>query len=622
MPLAYAASSGRAASASAPASDFATALAIAALVIMCLAVLAAVTIGLHRRAGRAAADVGRLEALVDVLDEGIVVCSGMQIVAVNKSLCRMLEVSVEQMHDSMLSTFVRDADAIYRLLSTDDVRMEVTLHSATGAKIIAEVTARNFHYGGAQHRLLEMRDVHEQHETQERVSFLAHHDSLTKLPNREVLRSRLEDALARAKATGERCAAIWIDLDRFKEANDVHGHVTGDAVLRAVTDKLQYELPAGTLIVRIGGDEFVVLCENITDPREARLTGQQLRRLLNRPFTVGNVTLTVGASVGLAVFPDDASSSDELLRNADLALNQAKSEGRARCRHFTEALGKDRLRRAALSEQLPAAIANGEIQAFFQPLVSATSLRATGFEALARWFHPEFGSVPPNEFIRVAEETSQIVAVTDTIMRQALAAASHWPPDTRVSVNVSPLQINSDLVDQVRALIQSTGFDPRRLELEVTEDVLINDFEQAASMFARLRGLGVQVAMDDFGSGYTSLGNLRRLNFERIKIDRIFTNDLPNHRRTAAIVRSIFVLARELDLHVTVEGVETAEQFAFLRHEGCSEVQGFLFSPPKPLAHWTDPVSFQFPPIVAAVEAPLAPDNLIEIKRHLSKRKS
>jgi EAL domain-containing protein (putative c-di-GMP-specific phosphodiesterase class I) len=217
-----------------------------------------------------------------------------------------------------------------------------------------------------------------------------------------------------------------------------------------------------------------------------------------------------------------------------------------------------------------------------------------GFETLGRWFHPEFGAIPPPEFVKLAEENGLINPLTQLIMRKAIDAAKQWPDDVRVSVNVSPVQINSELVDQVRDIIKQSGLDPKRLELEVTEDVLIKDFDQTASMFSRLRALGIQVAMDDFGAGFTSMANLRRLNFDRLKIDRIFTMELPNHRRAAAIVRSMFVLAHELDLEVTVEGVETYEQYAFLREEGNCELQGFLFSQPKPASAWVDPSALLF----------------------------
>lgn len=576
-----------------------------------------------RRASQAEEDVHRLEALLNMLDEGVAVCSGMQVVTANVSLCRMIEADPRADSDMMLSAFIPDADTINTILSASSAQIETQIQSLTGNAIDVEISARTIPHGGGQHRVIEIRDVRDRRATQDRVSFLAHHDSLTGLPNREHLQSRLAEVMERCRTTNQRCAVIWLDLDSFKKMNDVHGHAMGDAVLCHVADKLQYELPAGTLVARLGGDEFVVLCDDILDPNEARLTGQQLRRLLNRPLDIDGLQVNVGASIGVAVFPDDATSVEELLKNADLALYQAKAGGRGRCRHYTEALGRERQRHLVLSEHLRYAIRDGDIQAFFQPLVRATDFRVIGFEALGRWFHPEFGAVPPNEFVRMAEESGLISQLTDVIATQAIAALKHWPADVRVTVNVSPVQINAQLVDQIRALVASTGIDPHRLELEVTEDVLIKDFEQTATMFARLRSIGVQMAMDDFGAGFTSLGNLRRLNFDRIKIDRIFTADLPKHRRSAAIVRSILVLARELNLDVTVEGVETAEQFAFLCGEGCREIQGYLFSPPKPISNWTDPASLQFKPIVPAEEKIVGgKPALIKFGAHAAKRAS
>jgi diguanylate cyclase (GGDEF)-like protein len=455
------------------------------------------------------------------------------------------------------------------------------------------------------------------------VSFLAHHDPLTSLPNRELMRARLAEAVERASTAGTRCAVLWIDLDHFKDINDIHGHVVGDQILRIVADKLKFEMPADTLISRLGGDEFIVLCQDIHDAEEARLIGQQLRRLLNRPIEVAEKSLTAGASIGVAVYPDDAANAEDLLKNADLALYHAKAEGRGRCRHFTEQLGNERQRRMVLSGQLRAAIENGDIQAYFQPLVRARDMRVVGFETLGRWFHPEFGPIPPPEFVKIAEENGLITPLTDVIMRKAIEAARQWPNDVRVSVNVSPVQINSDLVDQVRGIIKQSGLDPHRLELEVTEDVLIKDFDQTASMFSRLRALGIQVAMDDFGAGFTSMGNLRRLNFDRLKIDRIFTMDLPNHRRSSAIVRSMFVLARELDLEVTVEGVETYEQYAFLREQGNAELQGYLFSQPKPASAFADPASLQFAtPMPRKMESVAASTGAIPISARQAKRAS
>ncbi|MBV8836372.1 MAG: EAL domain-containing protein [Alphaproteobacteria bacterium] len=570
---------------------------IAGGAIIALVALAAAAFGIivvTRRMRQASGEARRLTALLDVLDEGVAVCSGMQAVAVNSSLCRLIGIAPSDAQHLMISSFLADADVIDRLLGEGELRLDTELTNRAGATIAVEVAARTIPHGEGTARLLEFRDVGERKHTQARVSFLAHHDALTTLPNREMLRARLAEAVERASVEGKSVAAIWIDLDRFKDIHDVHGHVVGDQILKVTADKLKFEMPADTLIARLGGDEFIVMCEDIADAAEARLIGQQLRRLLNRPMEVGEKSLTVGASIGVAIFPDDAANAEDLLKNADLALYHAKAEGRGRCRHYTEALGKDRQRRMVLSGQLRGAIEKGEVQAYFQPLLRARDMHVVGFETLGRWFHPEFGAIPPPEFVKLAEENGLINPLTELIMRKAIDAAKQWPEDVRVSVNVSPVQISSELVDRVRDILKETAFDPKRLELEVTEDVLIKDFEQTASMFSRLRSFGVQVAMDDFGAGFTSLANLRRLNFDRLKIDRIFTMELPNHRRAAAIVRSMFVLARELDLAVTVEGVETYEQYAFLRDEGHCELQGFLFSPPKPVTTWADPASLVF----------------------------
>jgi diguanylate cyclase (GGDEF)-like protein/PAS domain S-box-containing protein len=564
-------------------------IAAAVLGMVGLGGLGSAAIVLYRRAKRAVQEVHRLESLFDVLDEGIVVCSGMQVVTVNTSLCRLLGSDAGALQGAMISSLLGDSDAINRLLAPVDVHLETELKAADGTAIPVEITARTIPYSGMPRRLMEIRDIRERKAAQQHISFLAHYDPLTSLPNREMLTARVTESIERARTNGQRCALIWIDLDQFKEINDDHGHVAGDRILNAVADTLRFELPADVMISRFGGDEFVVFYDQIGDATEVRLIGQQLRRLLNRSIALDERSIAVGASIGVAVFPDDATNTDDLLKNADLALHYAKAEGRARCRLFGDDIGRERQRRTALSEQLKAAIENGEIQAFFQPLVRTLDGTVAGFEALGRWFHPEFGAVPPGEFVKLAEETGLIGNLTDAILRQAIEAAQGWPDSVRVSVNVSPVQLNSELVDRVRDLITHYQFDPHRLELEVTEDVLIKDFAQAASMFGRLRALGIQVAMDDFGSGYTSMGNLRRLNFDRIKIDRIFTVDLPHHRRSAAIVRAMFVLARQLELDVTVEGVETEEQFAFLCAEGCAEVQGFLFSPPKPASAFADP---------------------------------
>ncbi|QJP15227.1 EAL domain-containing protein [Starkeya sp. ORNL1] len=559
-----------------------------AFAMLGVAVLAVAYLHARARAATAMAEARHARLAIEALPNGIILCRGLQIVEFNSAFRTIAGIDREAGGDLLVTRLLADRGAIDRLLSGDEVKLETELVRPDGALHRVAIAARPFDVGGGSGHLLVVDDIHDREDADHRISFLAHHDALTRLPNREVLRARLDAAIARCDETGSLCAVLWIDLDHFKEVNDLKGHTVGDRLLCYVADKLRFEVPSDGLVARVGGDEFVVLCENIADASEVKLIAQQLRRRLNRPFLFEEQLVPVGASIGVAVYPRDAASAEELLHNADLALYRAKAEGRGRSRHFSSALGEEIARRSNLAQQIDGAITDGQIETWFQPVVDARTGTISAFEALARWPHPDYGMVGPLEFIRIAEETGAIPALTDLVIRNSIKAAANWPQHVRVAVNVSPSQINSELVDQVRTLIQASGFDPRRLELEVTEDVLIKDFDQASSMFARLRALGVTVAMDDFGAGYTSISNLRQLNFDRIKIDRIFTSDLPNHRRSVAIVRGIVGLARHLDLRVTVEGVETAEQVAFLRGLGCDELQGFLFSRPLPAAEFAD----------------------------------
>lgn len=535
-----------------------------------------------RRASIAAGKVKQLEKLLDVLDESIVVCRGLQITLANQSLSRLLMADPELIEGQLISELIDDQDAVDRLMLGEPVLLETEIRQPGGEPIAVEIASRSIEQYGAAHRLLEIRDIRERKASQERIRFLAHHDALTKLANREVLKRRLETAIANAKGAKGNCAVVWIDLDNFKDINDTLGHSAGDELLCNVADMLVAEMPPDFTVTRFGGDEFVIVCDGIPDALEARLIGQQLRRLLNEPIEFYGRRLNVGASLGISVYPDDGKTADELLVNADLALYEAKANGRGRYQHFTQRLSDEQNRKRALADCLAKAIETSEIKPFFQPTVRALDGRLEGFEVLCRWHHPEFGNVPPQEFVKIAEEQGQVPFLTDVILRSAIETARDWPEDMRFAVNVSPPQINSALIDQVRLILRENEFDPKRLEIEVTEDALIRDFARTSSMFSRLRSLGIQIAMDDFGTGYTSINNLRKLNFDRIKIDKVLTMDIPDHRRANAIVRSMIVLARELDIQMTVEGIETEEQFEFFRGMDFIALQGFLFSPPLP----------------------------------------
>jgi diguanylate cyclase (GGDEF)-like protein len=535
-----------------------------------------------RHSSVAAGRANQLQALLDVLDECVVVSSGLQIVAANESLSRLLETDKQTAENYLLSDFIRDRKALNKLVADETLCIETEVRTASGNMVAVEIAAHTTHDGSARQRIFEIRDIRERKAAQAKVEFLASHDPLTRLPNRETMHTCLKQAIADAKETGKCCALVWIDLDHFKEINDTLGHAMGDKCLCAVADKLVSDLAADYLVSRIGGDEFIVVCPSIPDALEARLVGQQIRRLLNQSFLFAGRDVNVGASIGVAVYPDNAGSAEELLKNADIALYRAKDNGRGIYQHFTQALSDEMARRNALSKRLPEAMKNGEIMAFFQPTVRAIDCNLTGFEALARWRHPDYGFIPPEEFVRIAEEQGLITELTDLIFRATIQTAKEWPEHIRFSVNVTPPQINSQLIDQVRELTREYDFNPKQLEIEVTEDALIQDFENTSNMFSRLRMLGIQIAMDDFGTGYTSIANLRRLNFDRIKIDKVLTTDLPGHRRAAGIVKSMLVLARELGIAVTAEGIETEAQLEFLREYDFVTVQGYLFSRPLP----------------------------------------
>ncbi len=527
-------------------------------------------------------------ALIDILEESIVVCSGLEVLMANRAFHDLLGYEPGTIPGTMITAYLPDVEAIERLIGESSAEFETELTDRSMQPVAVFARARSIDHQGSPARLLEIRDVRLERAARDRISFLAHHDSLTKLPNRGVLTVKLEEAIAKSAARGSRCGIAWIDLDRFKLINDVFGHATGDKLLCALAERVRFEMPADAVIGRMGGDEFMVLLDEIDDPSEARLLGQQLRRLLNKTIDVDGLKLDCGASIGTAVYPDDGASAEELMRNADLALYAAKAEGRGRCRHFIPSLAEGLNRRLALVNDLRDAIEQRHIRAFFQPAIRSSDYEIVGFEALARWQHPELGHISPPEFVRIAEENGLAPSLAELMISTAIDAAMTWPEHVRIAVNISPVQLNREFVEMVRSTLRARNFDPGRLEIEVTEDALIHDFEQATLVFSRLREFGVQVAMDDFGAGFTTLGNLKRLNFDRVKLDRSIVQDVAGHRRGAAIVRSLFVLARELGIGLTVEGVETAAELDHLRAEGDCEIQGYFFSKPQPREYWDD----------------------------------
>ncbi|MBL8588028.1 MAG: EAL domain-containing protein [Methylobacteriaceae bacterium] len=423
-------------------------------------------------------------------------------------------------------------------------------------------------------------DVTAINEARARIAHMAHHDALTNLPNRALFRHEAEQALAEPDAC---VAVLTLDLDHFKEVNDSCGHPVGDQLLIRTADRLSACLQPGEFVARLGGDEFAVITRGPQAAQRAEGLAAEIIATLAEPFDIDGHHLVIGASVGVAVGPADGRDPDELLKASDIALYRAKSEGRAGCRFFEPGMDARMRERRQLEADLRLALVNGELEMHYQPLISLASNRVTAVEALMRWTHPTRGPVSPGEFIPLAEQIGLIGQLGAWALRQACADAASWPDHVRVAVNVSAAQLRADtlLVDVVAALAQS-GLPARRLEIEITESVLLVDTAATLEKLQRLRSLGVHVAMDDFGTGYSSLSYLRRFPFDRIKIDQYFVRDLVSHEESAAIVRAIIGLGRSLRMDVTAEGVETEEQLALLRAEGCTDVQGWLFSKARP----------------------------------------
>ena len=456
-----------------------------------------------------------------------------------------------------------------------------TAHNGTRL-VVAKKTVIRDDNGKPQYLLTVVDDVTDRRRADQRIAYLAHVDSLTDLPNRATFVEHLDATLDQASKTGEPFAILCLDLDRFKEANDVYGHLIGDGLLREAAHRLQ-KAAAGTFLARVGGDEFTLIVTNGPQPAAAEALARRLLAAFNDDFEVDGHRMQVGLSIGGAVYPSDGADAKTLLANADAALYQAKAEARGAVRFFEPELGVRLRERRELQNDLRAAIDHGDLFLHYQPQKKIESNETIGFEALARWQCPKRGMVSPDLFIRIAEDSNLIIPLGEWILREACREAASWPRRLKIAVNISPVQFHhGDLPRLVHSILLETGLAPDRLELEITEGVLIDDFSRAVSILHKLKSLGVQIALDDFGSGYSSLSYLHAFPFGKIKIDRAFVGDLEHNHHSMAIVRAIITLGHSLDVPILAEGVETEAQRAFLVQEGCDEVQGYLTG--RPLA--------------------------------------
>jgi diguanylate cyclase (GGDEF)-like protein/PAS domain S-box-containing protein len=444
-------------------------------------------------------------------------------------------------------------------------------------------------------------DVTARKQSEARIARLAHYDALTGLPNRVFFREQLDQALKRVRR-GEKLAVLFLDLDKFKEVNDTLGHQGGDELLKTVSGRLQSCVRETDIVARLGGDEFAIVQTDVPDATAVIDLAERIHGVLRQFCELAGNRFSMDASIGVAMAPQDGTEADQLLKNADLAMYGAKADGRATYRFFEPNMDAAMKARRALEFDLRQAIMCGEFELHYQPLVNIRDKRIAGCEALMRWRHPKRGMVPPSEFIPVAEDAGIVNQLGEWALRTACTEAVHWRDDIIVTVNVSSVQFKNDsLVQLVMDALSESGLPSRRLELEITESVLLHDNETTMRVLHQLKKLGVRISMDDFGTGYSSLNYLRRFPFDKVKIDRSFIEHIAGDASSLAIVQAVISIAKSRDIATTAEGVETQEQLELLRALGCTEMQGFLFSKPKPAAELIRMLSDQSQPLARSV---------------------
>jgi diguanylate cyclase (GGDEF)-like protein len=538
---------------------------------------------------RMASERRQLSIAVNNIPQGLVLYDGSaRIITCNKPYLEMFGLSPDVArpgctmqrliaHRKETGSFEGDVDefcnAIIQKVSLGKTTRQLT--QTPGGRAI-EIINRPLKEGGW---VASIEDITERTRADEKIAHLAHYDALTDLPNRTLFRARLEQALE-AMRPGEQLAVLYIDIDEFKGVNDALGHPIGDELLKGVAGRLRGCLKDTDVAARLGGDEFAVIQSAITHLSETTRLVDEIHSAIREPFECMGHLITTDASIGIALSPADGLDLDELLRNADLALYGAKGDGRRTYRFFEAGMDQRARARRNLELDLRQAIVDGDLEVHFQPIVDIESGQINTCEALLRWQHPERGMIPSTEFIPIAEETGLINQLGQWVLSTACAEAVNWPDHVRVAVNVSPVQFGSKTLSlNVAATLASSGLAASRLELEITEAVLIRDDDAALEVLHQLRKVGVRVALDDFGTGYSSLSYLQRFPFDKIKIDRSFIKDLAGPGASSSIVQAVVNIAAASDMMTTAEGVETEQQRNLLFILGCNEMQGHLFSP-------------------------------------------
>ncbi|MET0191931.1 MAG: EAL domain-containing protein [Hyphomicrobiaceae bacterium] len=532
-----------------------------------------------------------LDAALETMSQGLCMFDAEQkVVICNARYVQMYGLTMEQVKPgTTLKDIIalRVANGLYAQRKPDEYTHDHidptqvpsnTIHELSDGRSIA-VARRPMPGGGW---VTTHEDITEQRRREARIAYMAHHDALTDLPNRVLMNERLELALARIRP-GDIAACHLLDLDDFKNINDTLGHPAGDKLLRQISDRLRALVRSSDTIARMGGDEFAILQCGLTQPAAATELAQRIIEVVSEPYDIDGHQVVIGTSIGIAMGPHDGTTPDHLIRNADLALYRAKGEGRGTYSFFEPEMDGLMQARRAMETDLRKAHVAGEFELLYQPVVNLATDEISGLEALIRWRHPDKGMIPPSDFITLAEEMGLIEPISEWVLKQACTRGAHWPADLKIAVNLSPAQFRRPgLVDTVVGALAASGLPADRLELEITESSLLQNSEATLGMLYQLRELGVRIAMDDFGTGYSSLSYLQSFPFDKIKIDRSFVKDITDGIGSLNIVRAVTAMARGLGMTTTAEGVETPEQLEMIRAEGCTEMQGYLFSRPIP----------------------------------------
>ncbi len=547
---------------------------------------------LHKRELELRAQNERFDAALNNMSHGIcMVDKGGQVIVFNARFAQLFNLPAQVRPGSTLSELISQTDdgtqqertILQRILEEQqEIRRSHRAFSFIQAQPDGQVLAVSHQPMASGGWVATYEDITDRRRTESQIAYMAHHDALTDLANRVLFHEKLEEALADIPTAGPHVGVLCLDLDRFKDVNDTLGHQTGDDLLKIVAGRLRHCIRSCDLVARLGGDEFAVLQLGVNEPDESAVLAERIVAAIGAPYDLDGHEIVIGASVGIALSSDDGADPHQLLKYADLALYCAKADGRGTFRFFEPAMDIRLQAQRVLEADLRAAWMNKEFELFYQPQVNLQSELLSGYEALIRWHHPERGLVSPGEFIPAAEDMGLIVSLGEWVIEQACLQAATWPRNIKVAVNLSPVQFRSKaLVRSVQSALENSGLSPSRLELEITESVLLQDDEAILDTLHQLRYLGVRIALDDFGTGYSALSYLRSFPFDKIKIDQSFVRELSSRSDCLAIVQSIARLGATLGMATTAEGVETESQLLQIREAGCTEVQGYYFGRPK-----------------------------------------